>query len=159
VPLAENPKPETLDPKLLSARPLLGQIFPKLFVVRVVAMLNAQARECRDDFFLADFQRIGDHTRGLFEAHASIAMSAAHALKHVYVLVVLHKPFANYCFIQVATPEKPIFCAVISSTTVFGCPSESATTRTRIKMRQGSSDFNSLVKNNHVLTWGNRPFA
>jgi hypothetical protein len=43
-------------------------------------MSVAQPLERRDNFLLADFQRIGDHTRGLFEAEASIAVSAAHAL-------------------------------------------------------------------------------
>jgi hypothetical protein len=43
-------------------------------------MRVAQPLERRDNFLLADFQRIGDHTRGLFEAEASIAVSAAHAL-------------------------------------------------------------------------------
>ena len=43
-------------------------------------MFGAQALERRDDFLLSDLQLIGDHARGLFEADASIAVSAAHTL-------------------------------------------------------------------------------
>ena len=46
-------------------------------------MIGAQTLERRDDFVLRDFHSVGDHTRGLFEAEASIAASAAHAFKNV----------------------------------------------------------------------------
>ncbi len=48
-------------------------------------MLGAQALERRDHFLLAHLHRIGDHTRGLFEADASVIVSAPHALKDVKV--------------------------------------------------------------------------
>jgi hypothetical protein len=41
-----------------------------------------------DDFVLADLQRIGDHTRGLFEAEASVAPSAAHFLEDKKISIV-----------------------------------------------------------------------
>jgi hypothetical protein len=56
-------------------------------------MRFAQPFERRDDFILADFQRVGDHARGLFEAEASIAVSATHALQHVNVLVIFRHKF------------------------------------------------------------------
>ncbi len=49
-------------------------------------MLSAQALERRHDFLLIHLHRIGDHTRGLFEAEASIAVSAPHALENVKVV-------------------------------------------------------------------------
>jgi hypothetical protein len=51
-------------------------------------MSVAQPFERRDNFFLAAFQRVGDHTRGLFEAEASIAVSATHALQYVNILII-----------------------------------------------------------------------
>ncbi len=48
--------------------------------------MRAQALQCRDHFLEVDLRCIGDHARGLFEAKASIAVSAAHALEDVKVL-------------------------------------------------------------------------
>jgi hypothetical protein len=48
-------------------------------------MIFFEALECRDDFLLAHLQSVGDHTRGLFEAEASIAVSAAHAFEDVEI--------------------------------------------------------------------------
>jgi len=48
-------------------------------------VLRAQAFERRGYFLLIQLHRIGDHTRGLFEAEASIAVSAAHALEDVEI--------------------------------------------------------------------------
>ena len=58
-------------------------------------MRFAQPLQRRDDFFLADFQRVGDHTRGLFEAEASIAVSAAYALQDVNILIFRHDSYFN----------------------------------------------------------------
>lgn len=52
-------------------------------------MLRAQALERRNDFFLADLERIGDHTRGLFEADASIAASATHPFQDVKIVFLV----------------------------------------------------------------------
>ena len=57
-----------------------------MLVLRVVAVLSAQALERRDDFFLLFLHRVGDHTRGLFEADASIVVSAAHAFENVEIV-------------------------------------------------------------------------
>ena len=49
-------------------------------------MLGAQALERSDNVLLAHFQRVRDHARGLFEAEASIAVSATHASQDVKIL-------------------------------------------------------------------------
>jgi hypothetical protein len=49
-------------------------------------VLGAQALERRDDCLLIHLHRIGDHTRGLFEAETSIAVSAAHALQNIEIV-------------------------------------------------------------------------
>jgi hypothetical protein len=59
-------------------------------------MSVAQPPECRDDFLLSDLQRVGDHARGLFEAEASIAVSAAHALQYVDVLIIFRHDFPRF---------------------------------------------------------------
>jgi len=59
-------------------------------------MSVAQPFQCRDNFLLADFQRVGDHTRGLFEAEASIAVSAAHALQYVDVLIIFRHDLSRF---------------------------------------------------------------
>ena len=48
-------------------------------------MLVPQAFERRHHILLCHLQGIGDHTRGLFEAEASITVSAAHALEDVKI--------------------------------------------------------------------------
>jgi hypothetical protein len=50
-------------------------------------MFGAQALERRDHFLLIHLHRIGDHTRGLFEAEASIAVSASHALQDIEIFL------------------------------------------------------------------------
>ena len=45
----------------------------------------AQALECRNDALLLHLHCIGDHSRGLFEAEASIVVSAMHALQDVEI--------------------------------------------------------------------------
>jgi hypothetical protein len=54
-------------------------------------VIGAQALERGNNFLLTYLQRIGDHTRGLFEAEASIAVSAAHSLQDVQIFF-----FANH---------------------------------------------------------------
>jgi hypothetical protein len=56
-------------------------------------MLRAQALERSDHFLLTHLHRIGDHTRGLFEADASIAPSAAHALEDIQVFCFIRHGF------------------------------------------------------------------
>lgn len=60
-------------------------------------MLGAQTLERRDHFVFRLLDSIGDHTRGLFEAEASIAVSAAHPFEDVKILFFAHD----------VTPEKP----------------------------------------------------
>jgi hypothetical protein len=55
-------------------------------VFRIVAVFAPQSLQRFNDFLLIHLQRIGDHTRGLFEAKASIAVSAAHALQDVEIV-------------------------------------------------------------------------
>jgi hypothetical protein len=52
-------------------------------------MLGAQTLERGNNFLLADLKRIGDHTRGLFEADASIAASAAHPPQNVKIFFLV----------------------------------------------------------------------
>jgi hypothetical protein len=60
-------------------------------------VLRVQALERGNNLLLADLERIGDHTRGLFEAEASVAMSAAHALQDIDILIALgHGIFLNF---------------------------------------------------------------
>ena len=74
-------------------------------------MLGAQSPQRRDDILLIFVHSVGDHTRGLFEAEASIAMSTAHPFEDVQIII-----FARHlAFPQFEIPEKPTFCAVISS--------------------------------------------
>ena len=49
-------------------------------------MFAPQSLQRFNDFLLIHLQRIGDHTRGLFEAEASIVVSAAHALQDVEIV-------------------------------------------------------------------------
>ena len=49
-------------------------------------MFAPQSLQRFNDFLLIHLQRIGDHTRGLFEAQASIVVSAAHALQDVEIV-------------------------------------------------------------------------
>jgi hypothetical protein len=57
-------------------------------------VIGAQSLERRDDFVLRDFNSVGDHARGLFEAEASIAASAAHAFEYVEIVFFAHRtPF------------------------------------------------------------------
>ncbi len=69
-------------------RPVCGQIFAQFLVLPVAAVSGAQALQCRDDLLLADLQGVRDHTRGLLEAEASVAVSAAHPLQDVDVLII-----------------------------------------------------------------------
>ena len=97
-------------------------------------MLGAQALERRNDFPLIHLHRVGDHTRGLFEAEASIAVSAAHPLENVQIVF-----FASHVGApQFEIPEKPTFCVVISSVAVSGAPSAVTVTRIRMKIRHAS---------------------
>jgi len=60
-------------------------------------VLSAQSLQRRDDFFLALLDSVGDHTRGLFEAEASIAMSTTHPFKNVDILIFAsHGIFLNW---------------------------------------------------------------
>ena len=51
-------------------------------------MICLQAFERCDDILLIHLHRVGDHTRGLFEAEASVAPSTAHFLKDKKISIV-----------------------------------------------------------------------
>jgi len=62
-------------------------------------MLGVQTLERRNDILLTHLHCIGDHTRGLFEAEASIAVSAAHAFENVeIVFLARHVDCLNFLF-------------------------------------------------------------
>jgi hypothetical protein len=69
-----------------SHRPTLRQILPQFFILRRVAVLLLELLERFEQLLLAHLQRVGDHTRGLFEAGASITASTAHAREYVKIL-------------------------------------------------------------------------
>jgi len=50
-------------------------------------MICLQALERRDDILLIHPHRVGDHTRGLFEAEASVAVSATHAFQDIEIFL------------------------------------------------------------------------
>jgi hypothetical protein len=50
-------------------------------------MLGAESLQRRDDFLLILVNCVGDHTRGLFEAEASIAVSATHPFEDVKIII------------------------------------------------------------------------
>ena len=56
-------------------------------------MVSAQALQRRYDVLLIHFHRVGDHTRGLFEADASIVASAAHARENVKIFFLVSHGF------------------------------------------------------------------
>jgi len=97
-------------------------------------VLGAQSLERRDDFFLILMHSIGDHTRGLFEAEASIAVSTTHPFEDVEIII-----FARHIAPpQFEIPEKPTFCVVISSVIACGAPVISTSTRMRTKIRHAA---------------------
>ena len=49
-------------------------------------MLRLQALKRGDYLILVHADRIRDHARGLFEAEASVVVSAAHALENIKIL-------------------------------------------------------------------------
>ena len=82
---------ERFEPLLLRSSldgPVIGKITPQLLILRSIARLPLQTLQRLNDFFLIHLQRVGDHTRGLFEAEASIVVSAAHALQNVEIFFV-----------------------------------------------------------------------
>lgn len=82
----------------------MRQVSPQLFVFRIIGLFVPQASQCVYYFLLVHLERIGDHTRGLFEAEASIAVSTAHALENVQVLLFVCHPLAPDIH---EIPEKP----------------------------------------------------
>ena len=50
-------------------------------------MICLQALERRDDILLIHLHRVGDHTRGLFEAEASVAVSTTHAFQDIEIFL------------------------------------------------------------------------
>jgi hypothetical protein len=60
-------------------------------------MICLQALERRDDILLIHPHRVGDHTRGLFEAEASVAVSATHAFQDIEIfLFVSHDRIRSF---------------------------------------------------------------
>jgi hypothetical protein len=80
-------------------RPILRQVAANFFVFRIVGRSLSQALERFEHLLLVHLQSIGDHTRGLFEADASIAVSTAHALKDVKIF------FASFAWHKLTLPN------------------------------------------------------
>jgi hypothetical protein len=49
---------------------------------------GAQSLQRGDDLFLILMHCVGDHTRGLFEAKASIAVSTTHPFEDVQIIIL-----------------------------------------------------------------------
>jgi len=64
-------------------RPPLGKLLPQFFVLRIAFVIRTEALERLNDVLFSHFHSAGDHTRGLFEAEASVVMSATHAREDV----------------------------------------------------------------------------
>ena len=69
-------------------------------------MIRAKALERLNDVRFWHVHSAGDHTRGLFEAEASVIVSPTHAREDVQS--------SFFVFHDYSTPEKPAFCAVIN---------------------------------------------
>src|SRR2546426_6418686 len=67
--------------------PILRQRRALFLVLRVVGVLLLEGLELLDQLVLIHFEHVGDHTRGLFEAPASVAASALHPLHDVAVVL------------------------------------------------------------------------
>lgn len=63
--------------------PISRQLAAHFGIVGIIRAGLSYALERRHKLFKIHAQCIGDHTRGLFEAHASIVVSAAHSLEDV----------------------------------------------------------------------------
>ena len=91
-------------------------------------MIRAEAFERLNDVRFFHIYSAGDHTRGLFEAEASVVVSATHAREDVQgSFLVFH---------YYSTPEKPAFCAVINSVLAWGLPSTLTITFNRTNILQ-----------------------
>jgi hypothetical protein len=64
-------------------RPPLWKFLPQFLVLRIVFVIPAKTLERRNDVLFIHFHCAGDHTRGLFEAEASVVVSPTHARKDV----------------------------------------------------------------------------
>ncbi len=95
-------------------------------------MFRTKAFERRDNVLLFHFDCVGDHTRGLFEAEASVVVSPTHSRENVEgVLLVFHYD---------STPEKPAFCVVMASVVTCGFPPLATITFSRTNIRHGAPD-------------------
>src|SRR4051812_26180542 len=71
--------------------PSFRKLVPQLFVFGIGGMIRTKTLERRDDVLLIHIHCAGDHTRGLFEAEASVVVSATHPREDVKSLFfVLH---------------------------------------------------------------------
>src|SRR5438067_2968840 len=68
-----------------SHRPSLRQIRAQLRVLRIVRVLLLEGLEQFDQVVLIHAQYVGDHTRGLFEAEASVTTSTLHPVHDVAI--------------------------------------------------------------------------
>ncbi len=67
-------------------RPILGKLPAPLFVLRVITEIPANTLKGFEQLLKIEVKGVRDHTRGLFEAEASIFISAAHPLENVAIL-------------------------------------------------------------------------
>jgi len=110
-------------------------------------VFHTKAFERRDDVLLFHFDCAGDHTRGLFEAEASVAVSTTHAFQNIEIfLFASHdciRSFNSFLSSHAVLAENPTFCVVIDSIAASGANCASTSTRTRTKIRHDA--FNQLT--------------
>src|SRR5690242_19240210 len=124
----------------LLERPASRQARSEVGVLRIAGVLLLEGLEQFDQLPLIQAQHVGDHTRGLFEAEASVAASALHPVHDVAIACVHH------------TSAKPTRCALMASTTGRGVPSSAMCTRTRKRMRHVSLSFTATNMTNAFST-------
>src|SRR5438132_13935928 len=67
--------------------PVFRQGRAQLLVLRILGVFLLEGLELLDQVVLVHLEHVGDHTRGLFEALASVAASALHPLHDVAVVL------------------------------------------------------------------------
>ena len=81
-------------------RPILRQHGTQLLVLGIVGVLLPKSPDSPHQLVLIHFEHVGDHTRGLFEAEASVSASASHPLQDDAVFGVHGKSLGRACLLS-----------------------------------------------------------
>src|SRR5207245_2458311 len=110
--------------------PVLRQGRAHLLVLHIVGVLLLEGLELLDQLVLIHFEHVGDHTRGLFEALASVAASALHPLHDIPVVLFHHEEPSPG-----AAVDRTGWVVTTRSGPATGSPCAPAVVRTRVRMR------------------------